>query len=130
MPRQLKPEQQMTIEEFLAFTSQRPVGERWELIEGVAYMNASPTGVHRMIAAAIASWLRLEKQRTAASWVVLLGVGTLVPVSPKCLPRPDVFVKQGRLTGAPTTDDAARQVQALLPTSAPAPSPRRPLSAR
>jgi len=31
----LAPQQQMTIEEFLAFTDTRPDEERWELIEGV-----------------------------------------------------------------------------------------------
>jgi hypothetical protein len=32
----LAPEQQLTIEEFLAFTDTRPQEGRWELIEGVA----------------------------------------------------------------------------------------------
>ena len=106
MPTKLRPEEQMTIEEFLAFTAQRPDGERWELIEGRAELNASPTDVHQMIAMNIGGWLRTEKQRTHASWRVLLGVGTLVPVSPRSLPQPDVFVKVGPLTGSPTTDDA------------------------
>ena len=106
MPTKLKPEEQMTIEEFLAFTDQRPDGERWELIEGVAIMNASPTDVHQMSALNIGRWLAHEKQRTAADWRALLGVGTRVPVSPRSLPQPDVFVKDGPLTGTPTTDDA------------------------
>ena len=38
----LVPEQQLTIEEFLAFTDTRPEGERWELIEGVAVLDPSP----------------------------------------------------------------------------------------
>jgi hypothetical protein len=38
----LAPEQQMTIEEFLAFTDTRPEEERWELVEGVAVLNPSP----------------------------------------------------------------------------------------
>ena len=106
MPTMLKPEDQLTIEEFLAYTAERPAGERWELIEGVAYMNPSPTDVHQMIAANISGWLRLEKQNSGSSWVALLGVGTRVPVSPRSLPQPDVFVKEGKLTGSPTTDDA------------------------
>lgn len=102
----LKPEEQMTIEEFLAFTGQRPDGERWELIEGVAYLNAAPTDVHQMIAANIARWLMLEKQRTKSSWLALLGIGTRVPISPRSLPQPDVFVKDSPLAGLPATDDA------------------------
>ena len=106
MSTQLKPNEQLTIDEFLAFTAARPDGERWELIEGIAIMNASPTDVHQMIAMNIGSWLRQEKQRTRSSWLVLLGIGTHVPVSPRSLPQPDVFVKDAPLTGAPTTDDA------------------------
>jgi hypothetical protein len=41
-PPKLAPEQQLTIEEFLAFTDTRPEGERWELIEGVAVLDPSP----------------------------------------------------------------------------------------
>ena len=106
MPTKLKPENQLTIEEFLAFVDQRPDGERWELIEGVAYMNASATDVHQTIAANIGRVLGNEGIKTAASWVVLMGVGTRVPVSPRSLPQPDVLVKEERLTGTPTTDDA------------------------
>ncbi len=106
MAKRLKPEEQMTIDEFLAFTADRPDGERWELIEGVAYMNASPTDVHQMIALNIGQWLLRERHRTNATWVPLLGIGTRVPVSPRSLPQPDVFVKEGRLVGSPTTDDA------------------------
>ena len=43
----LAPEDQLTIEEFLAFTDTRPDGERWELIEGVAIMNPSPVEFHQ-----------------------------------------------------------------------------------
>lgn len=106
MPTKLKPEEQMTNEEFLAYTGVRPDGERWELIEGIAVMNASPTDVHQMIAANIVGWLRLEKQRTMADWMALLGIGTRVPVSPRSLPLPDVFVKAGRLVGTSVTADA------------------------
>ena len=106
MPTTLKPKEQLTIEEFLAFTAGRPDGERWELIEGIAYMNTSPTDVHQMIAANVSHWLLLERRRIGARWTPLLGVGTQVPVSPRSLPQPDVFVKEGQLTGKPTTDDA------------------------
>ena len=45
----LAPEQQLTIEEFLAFTDTRPEGERWELIEGVAVLNPSPVEHHQVV---------------------------------------------------------------------------------
>jgi hypothetical protein len=43
------PEQQLTIEEFLAFIETRPDGERWELIEGVAIKNPPPVDYHQIV---------------------------------------------------------------------------------
>jgi Uma2 family endonuclease len=100
------PEQQFTIEEFLAFTEARPDGERWELIEGVAVMNPSPVDYHQMVVANIVAYLIAHKQRKGSSWFPMPGVGTRVPVSPRSLPQPDVFVKEGAATGSPVTDDA------------------------
>lgn len=102
----LAPEQQLTIEEFLAFTDTRPDGERWELIEGVAVMNPSPVEHHQLVVLNIGSFLMAHKQQTGASWMPLLGVGTRVPVSPHSLPQPDIYVKEGAATGSPVTDDA------------------------
>lgn len=100
------PEQQLTIEEFLAFTDTRPDGERWELIEGVAVLTPSPVDHHQIVVANIVTNLMLHKQRTGVSWLPMLGVGTRVPISPRSLPQPDVFVKEGAATGSPVTDDA------------------------
>ena len=100
------PEDQMTIEEFLAFTDTRPEGERWELIEGVAIMNPSPVEYHQLVVLSIGSYLMTHQERTGASWQPLLGVGTRVPVSPRSLPQPDVFVKEGKATDSAVTDDA------------------------
>lgn len=100
------PEQQLTIEEFLAFTDTRPDGERWELIEGVAVMNPSPVDYHQVVVTNIATYLMSHKNRTGVGWVPMIGVGTRVPISPNSLPQPDVFVKEAALTGTPVTDDA------------------------
>jgi len=100
------PEQQMTIEEFLAFTDTRPNEERWELVEGVPILNASPVEFHQVVATNISTFLMNHKNATSASWTPMLGVGTRVPVSPNSLPQPDVFVKQGAPTALPVTDDA------------------------
>ena len=102
----LAPEDQMTIEEFLAFTDTRPDGERWELIEGVAIMNPSPVEFHQVVVANIVTYLMLHKQRTGASWLPMPGVGTRVPVSPRSLPQPDVFVKEAAATDSAVTEDA------------------------
>jgi len=102
----LAPDLQMTIEEFLAFTDSRPDEERWELIEGVAVLNPSPVEHHQLVVANIVTYLMTHKQRTGVTWLPMLGVGTRVPVSPRSLPQPDVFVKEGAATGSAVTDDA------------------------
>lgn len=102
----LAPKQQMTIEEFLAFTDTRPEEERWELIEGVPVLNPSPIDYHQIIVANIVTFLMSHKQRTGAKWLPMPGVGTRVPISPRSLPQPDVFIKEGAATGLPVTEDA------------------------
>lgn len=97
---------QMKIDEFLAFTDQRPQDERWELIEGIPVLNPSPIQTHQLITANIVSFLMAHKQQSNAAWLPLLGVGTRVPISPNSLPRPDVYVQEGPPLEQPMTDDA------------------------
>lgn len=107
MPTKLAESDQMTIDEFLAFTDERPSGERWELVEGVAIMNPSPTNWHQVICGNVYAALAQAKFASGASWVPLLGTGTRVPVSPKSLPQPDVMVVESIGDQAsPVTDDA------------------------
>jgi Uma2 family endonuclease len=102
----LAPEDQMTIEEFLAFTDTRPDEERWELIEGVPVMNPSPIDDHQTVVANIVAALKAHKRQTRASWRPMPGIGTRVPISPRSLPQPDVLVKEAANTGSPVTDEA------------------------
>jgi Uma2 family endonuclease len=59
-----------------------------------------------MIVANIVTALMVHKRQTGASWLPMPGIGTRVPVSPRSLPQPDVFVKETPTTGSPVTDDA------------------------
>ena len=102
----IDPDDQMTIEEFLAFTDSRPDEERWELIEGRPVLNASPIQKHQMVASNIVGVLLRLKAETSASWIPLLGVGTRVPASPNSLPQPDVFVQANADFESAVTDDA------------------------
>lgn len=106
MGAKLAEKDQMTVEEFLAFMDSRPDGERWELIEGVAVMNASATDWHQTVCLNIAAELRTMKLATKATWTPVLDLGTRVPAAPNSLPRPDIVVKEGELTGTPISDDA------------------------
>ena len=101
-----EPHDQMTIREFLAFTATRPDGERWELIEGVPRLNASPIDYHQAIAGNILFFLLTWKHNKHATWLPMMGIGTRVPASPNSLPQPDIFVMAGQMTGRPDTSDA------------------------
>ena len=78
---QLRLDEQLTIEEFLEFYEGRPDGERWELIEGVAVLNASPTDFHQMILGNILFQLLTIKQTKGFGWSAMMGIGTRVPIS-------------------------------------------------
>lgn len=102
----LAPELQLTVEEFLAFTDSRPDGEKWELIEGAAIINPSPTDFHQIIVLNIGSYLLQAKVNSGASWFPLLGVGTRVPISKNSLPQPDLMVKAELGADSPISDEA------------------------
>lgn len=106
MPAKLAEADQMTIEEYLAFTDQRPDGERWELVEGVAVMSPSPTQWHQTICKNILFTLEYVKRTASASWSPMPGVGIRVLASPRSLPQPDVYVQEGTPANSPVSNDA------------------------
>ena len=93
---------QFTVEDFLAMTAERPEGERWELIEGIAHLSPSPTNWHQVIANNIGTALANWKDAHNVVWVPLMGTGTRVPVSPRSLPQPDVMVLPFLPNGPPS----------------------------
>ena len=110
---------QMTIEEFLAFTDTRPDDEKWELIEGQPVLNATPSDFHQLIVTNLIVELTLIRRSTNASWLVLPGVGARVPVSPRSLPEPDVMVKAQPGTGKSVSDEALVLFEVLSPSNNP-----------
>ena len=116
---QLEPALQLTVEKFLAFTESRPQEERWELIEGIAVMNPSPTKWHQVIASNISAALVVIAVKHGYTWVPALGVGTRVPISPKSLPQPDVMVFEHPLEddAMPVSDDAIVLFGVLSPSN-------------
>jgi Uma2 family endonuclease len=80
----------MTVEEFYAFTDGRPDDEKWELIEGVPVLNASPSPLHQGIAANIIVALTNQARAKAAAWTVIPGIG--VRASDISRPEPDVMI--------------------------------------
>ena len=110
---QLKLDEPLTIEEFIEFCEGRPDGERWELIEGIAVLNASPTDFHQMIVGNMLFHLLTHKHTKGYRWFAMIGIGTRVPVSTNSLPQPDLLVKENALSGTSLTDDALVLVEVL-----------------
>ena len=113
----LAPEDQLTIEEFLAFTQERPKGERWELIEGAAVLNPSPIDFHQVIVGNIVHLLLVAKDAHGHSWLPFIGTGTRVPASVNSLPQPDAMVVDSPLTGSPIAEDAVVIFEVLSPSN-------------
>ena len=80
----------MTVEEFYAFTDARPDGEKWELLEGVPVLNASPSRLHQRIIKNLTFVLAAIERESEVSWEVLPGLG--VRVSETNRPEPDVLI--------------------------------------
>ena len=101
----LAPEQQMTIEEFLAFTDTRPEEERWELIEGVPVLNPSPIDYHQIVVTNIVGVpdVRTRSRRTRHG-SRCIGTGTRVPVS---IAQPPAARRDGE--GAAATGSAGHR---------------------
>ena len=80
----------MTVEEFYAFTDARPDGEKWELLEGVPVLNASPSRLHQRIIKNLTFIIAAHERKSGMSWEVLPGLG--VRVSETNRPEPDVLI--------------------------------------
>ena len=113
MRSRLKLGEPLTIEEFIEFCEARPDGERWELIEGIAVLNASPTDFHQVIVGNMLRHLLNWKDAQNAPWFAMIGIGTRVPISTNSLPQPDLLVKENALSGTSLTDDALVLVEVL-----------------
>ena len=88
----LPDQDQMSVKEFLGFTSSRPDEEKWELIEGLPVMQAAPSTPHQTIVTNIILILGAERKRLKASWRPIPGIGTLSRLPKPSLPQPDVMV--------------------------------------
>jgi Uma2 family endonuclease len=80
----------MTVEEFYDFTDARPDGEKWELIDGEAVLNASPAFRHQRIVKNVLFALTSREQETSAAWTVIPGIGALISNTSR--PEPDVMI--------------------------------------
>ena len=109
----------MTVEEFYAFTDGRPDGEKWELIDGEAVLNASPALRHQRILGNILFALALRERETNAPWTVIPGIGALISNTSR--PEPDVMVLPGQVarhaSGKRDTGDALVLFEIMSPST-------------
>jgi Uma2 family endonuclease len=117
MPTVLAEADQITVEEFLAFYDARPKGEKWELVEGIARMAASPINWHQRIVANLVLALDDIKIAQNAPWTAIPGIGMRVPISPNSLPEPDAYVQEAPLEGVSVTSDALLIFEVLSRTN-------------
>ena len=97
----------MTVEEFYAFTDARPDGEKWELIDGEAVLNASPSRLHQRILSNVLFALTIQVREQNTDWEIIPGIGALVSNTSR--PEPDAMIlPNDDMKQAATTRDTDR----------------------
>ncbi|MBA3517010.1 MAG: Uma2 family endonuclease [Rhizobiales bacterium] len=90
----------MTAEAFHAFLADRPDWEKWELIDGEAIVQATPTKTHQIVIGNLIDQLYAARRENGGSWQPLIGIGTRVRRDAHNEVVPDVMIM-------PPSDDAA-----------------------
>jgi Uma2 family endonuclease len=85
----------MDVDEFMAFLETRPDEERWELVEGVAVMQAPPTYAHQRIAYNLCELLNSAFARNRLDLFAYPRAGVRSPGVRNFQPEPDVVVVPG-----------------------------------
>ena len=85
----------MDVDEFMAFLEARPDEERWELIEGVAVMQAPPSYAHQRIAYNLCALLNSVFARNRLDLFAYPRAGVRSPGVRNFQPEPDVVVVPG-----------------------------------
>jgi Uma2 family endonuclease len=85
----------MDVDEFMAFLETRPNEERWELVEGVAVMQAPPSNAHQRIAYNLCELLNSVFARNRPDLFAYPRAGVRSPGVRNFQPEPDVVVAPG-----------------------------------
>ena len=105
----------MNVEQFLAFNATRPDGEKWELLDGELFMNATPVWPHQKIVHAVAVALENRRRASHGNWSIAPGIGVrlsdFTSVEPDLMIRPD-----DDLTGS-MCDDIIVAIEVLSPST-------------
>ena len=105
----------MSVEQFLAFYDTRPDGEKWELLDGELFINATPARPHQKIVHAISVAMDMQLQRAGGQWEIMPGIG--VQLSDFSSVEPDLMIRpDDNLTGR-MCDDIVVAFEILSPST-------------
>jgi Uma2 family endonuclease len=85
----------MDVDEFMAFLETRSDRERWDLIEGVAVMMASPNHAHQRISSNLSQLLNTAFAARKLDLFAYIGTAVRSPGVRNFQPQPDVVVVPG-----------------------------------
>jgi len=105
----------MNVTQFLAFNATRPDGEKWELLEGELFLNASPVQPHQIVVANLIGHLRAALLSSGNKYRALPGIG--VPLSAISAVEPDVMIRPRDNLRGNVCDDIIVAVEVLSPTT-------------
>jgi Uma2 family endonuclease len=85
----------MDVDEFMAFLETRSDRERWDLIEGIAVMMASPNHAHQRISSNLSQLLNTAFAARKLDLFAYIGTAVRSPGVRNFQPQPDVVVVPG-----------------------------------
>jgi Uma2 family endonuclease len=104
----------LSLAEFIEFAEASRDEGKWELIDGVPIMQASPIWRHQLIVRNVLLDLSIQGEEQNAQWDALPGLGTKVG-EPNNLPVPDIIVRPRREMEGWIAADALMVVEVLSP---------------
>ena len=81
----------MNVADFLAFTADRPDGEKWELLDGELVMNASPVRMHQRVVGNLIVALNALQGPGDVGWEAIPGIGVRLSLFSSV--EPDVMIR-------------------------------------
>lgn len=105
----------MNVEAFLAFYGTRPDGEKWELLDGELFMNATPVRPHQKIVHAIAVALENRHRASGGDWEITPGIG--VRLSDFTSVEPDLMIRPDDDLAGSMCDDIIVAIEVLSPST-------------
>ena len=105
----------MNVEQFRAFYDTRPDGEKWELIDGELFMNATPVSYHQLIVANVISHLYEKLRSEGNKYKAMPGIG--VRLSDFSSVEPDVMIRPRDNFNGRNCEDIVVAVEVLSPST-------------